>query len=31
MRPGVQTIISAPFFMSAIWSLIGEPPYAQTA
>ena len=31
MRPGVQTTISAPFFISAIWSLIGEPPYAQTA
>ncbi len=24
-------MISAPFFISAIWSLIGEPPYAQTA
>ena len=31
MRPGVQTMISAPFFISAIWSFIGEPPYAQTA
>jgi hypothetical protein len=24
-------MISAPFFSSAIWSLIGEPPYAHTA
>ena len=31
IRPGVQTTISAPFFISAIWSLIGEPPYAHTA
>ena len=31
MWPGVQTIVSAPFFMSTIWSLISEPPYAQTA
>ena len=31
MWPGVQTIVSAPFFMSTIWSLISEPLYVQMA
>ncbi|OMH83980.1 hypothetical protein AX774_g2527, partial [Zancudomyces culisetae] len=30
IRPGVHTTISAPRLNSAIWSLIGAPPYALT-
>lgn len=31
IRPGVQTTSSAPFFISAICSEMGDPPYAHMA